>query len=62
MTSRIRMIVDVSPEVQIAIKLQAARTKQTTGEVVSGLVETALGRRLEEAREAMAEQPRRKVK
>lgn len=61
MSDRNRMIIDVPEEVQMAIKLQAARLKKTTGDVVSLLVGGHLGRRLEEAQEAIAEQKKAAV-
>ena len=56
MTERTRMIVDVPPEIQMAIKLRAVKNNITTGEVVREAIERAFPKDIEEARIAIREQ------
>ena len=53
MIERKRMIFDVLPEVQIAIKLRAIKNRCTTGEIISKAVELAFPDDIKEAREAL---------
>jgi hypothetical protein len=50
-----RMIFDLTPEIQKAIKLRAVKSDMTTGEVVSAAIKAAFGKDLEEARQVLGE-------
>ena len=53
---RNRMIVDLPPDVQMAIRLAAVKSNITTGSVVCEAVQQAFSRELDDARVALAEQ------
>lgn len=52
---RTRMIFDVTPDVQMAIKLRAVKTGTTTGEAVAEAIRATFPADIEEARKALAE-------
>jgi hypothetical protein len=54
-TERIRMMVDLSSDVQMAIKLRAVKSNMTTGAVVCEAVQTAFSKDIQEARSILAE-------
>ena len=54
-TKRDRMMIDLAPEVQMAIKIRAAKSNMTTGAVVTEAIEKVFGRYIEEAKAAIAE-------
>ena len=53
---RNRMIVDLPPDVQLAIRIKAVKSNTTTGDVVCEAVQQTFSKYIEEAREALAEQ------
>lgn len=55
MAVRSRMIVDVTPEVHMAIKLRAVKDGITTGEVVCRAIEQVFPDDIEEAKEVLKE-------
>lgn len=52
---RIRMIVDLPIDVQMAIKLRAVKSNSTTGEVVCEAIQRTFSKDVEEARIVLAE-------
>lgn len=55
---RKRMIVDLPPEVCMAIKLRAVKSRKTTGQVVAEAIKEAFPDEVSEARESLAERDR----
>jgi hypothetical protein len=55
-TERSRMILDMPPEFQMAVKLRAVKRNTTTGVIVCEAVGQVFGRDVEEAKAALAEQ------
>lgn len=55
--NRTRMIFDLPPAVQMAIRLRATKSRMTTAEVVRGAIEKVYPQDLQEANSVLAESP-----
>ena len=52
---RNRMMIDLPPEVQMAIRIRAAKSHATTGAVVCEAIEKVFGKYIQEAKAALVE-------